>query len=562
MIKKITVFCFFSFLFVALHSQEKISVEWQSALGGNVVAAPKRTSYGFILLSEGRILNAATEDGTIIWRRNIKGSPSKYFSVTAENFVFITTDNAKKLSLYNPDGAFLWEAVLESPVISDPLPGRDGRVFVLEEQAISCYGANGKRKWRTEVDPSGGFGLVEMNDGSILYVLESSDSKTNTAIRISPYGNVIEEIVFIDSIVTLSAYNDGVILGFNNGAIGSCAVVDGSTKTISSIQKKEHNLFARDIIIGSKGFCVIYSDNSIAEYSLSNLSLLWSTNLSSHYTLNDTDISYIGNTFVFTGIEYVCAYFDNSSNRAGELAWEKYIDSSNDSYFPLLTRSAYLVVARPNWILAGFQLFDDDTVLEVKTQVESNHSTSYQLRDFQSSRRVNSTSTISEQLQRGDYGSNEIGYIQTIDSLIESYTQEYFSFSQNYNVSEKSLVLYLSSLFESSYFNYVVPLLLENEEDPYFIELAFKVASNIGYDPHDIMLRAIEDFYATHKTLISEKALLSLCDAVYEICLYMGKPALTARGKQILSEVLQTSGSVSVQQKVGETLYLFIGLEN
>ncbi len=557
MIKKLFCILFVCSLFYA-HSQDTIDVEWQSVLGGNVVAPPKRTSYGFILLSEGRILNAVTENGTILWRRNIRGMPSSFYTVTDENFIYLTTNNATFLSKYNPDGAILWETLLEGTAISDPLSGRDGRVFVAEENAISAYGTMGIRKWRTEVPQGEGLPLVEMNDGSLLYILQAKKGAGSMALRISPYGDILEEIEFIDTVTTLKSYEDGVILGFENGTIGSCAVIDGKTKTTASVFYLQEGVTPKSITVGNEGFCVLFTNNTISEYALDKQTLLWSTSISQNLNYDDVSVSFIGDSYVLANASYVSSY--SSGSKGGVLTWEKYIRESEGSYFPIVTRSAYVIVARPNWVIAGYKLFEQEMILENVPSAATDFKTYSQFKS--TARHLHNLNTMLEQLKTGNYGVKELEYKRTIDNALFEYNNEYSSFVTNIHFGEKSQIYMLSSLFQSSDYTHIVPLILQNEIDPYYIQLAFEVAANIAYDPKESMLQAIEEYYSTHTTLLNENQLLSLCDAVYAICHYMGRPALTKRGKQILTSMLQTSKSVAVQKKVSETLYSFIELEN
>ncbi len=563
MLKKSLLYVFFFFILLySVFCEELITSEWQSVMGGDVVAPPKRTTYGFIALSEGRIMNASTENGTIIWRRNIKGLPSEFFSVTQENFVYITTDKAKKLSLYNPDGSFLWEVELESPAIQDPLPGRDGRVFILEENAISCYGAKGIKKWRTEVPQSGGLPLVEMNDGSLLYVLDFSKNNASVAIRYSPYGEKLEDVQFIDTITTLEEYSNGVILGFQNGLVGSCAVIDNVTETTGSVSHSVSGGIPRNIVIGQDGFSVLFSNGYVAEYSIKDQTLLWNEKLPSAFTQIGISVSFIDGIYVFASSEYVAAYHSTTSNIGGLLAWERHIKPVSKSFFPVVTNSAYLVLSHSNWVISGYNLLGEDVTFTGVEADVTRSNVSYKGFRSKSGQRGTSLPIIAETLQNGEYGVQEAEYRRTIDMHIGEYREEYFNFSNNANIAEKAQVYLVASLFDTSQYTYVVPLLLNNEKDTYFIQLAFEVASNIAYDPNEVMLKAIENYYNKNKSRLNVNAAFSLCDAVYEICRYMGRPALTKRGKQILSEIMITNSNATVQQKVSETLYKFIELEN
>ena len=81
-----------------------------------------------------------------------------------------------------------------------------------------------------------------------------------------------------------------------------------------------------------------------------------------------------------------------------------------------------------------------------------------------------------------------------------------------------------------------------------------------GYDPDGKLLEAIE----RNATLAGNKDsayLNSICDAVYSICLFMGRPAWNKKGKEILKSFMGTGYSTDTRLYARDTLKKIISLE-
>ena len=526
---------------------------WKSVVGGDVVAPPKITSYGFVSISDGRILNASTEQGTVIWREYIKGKPSEFFSVTDSNFIYLTTDNCKKLSLYNPDGRFLWTIELETPAIADPFAGQDGRVFIQEENAISCYGTKGIMKWRLEL-PESNIPLIEMNDGSLLYVLAEPKGNSSIAVRFSPYGEKIEEIEFFDILTILKSHENGVILGFENGLVGSCSIIDNKFVHTWSAEHSSSTLTPVDIILGKTGFCVIFSDGQIREYSLETQEVFWQSKLPSNFINEENYSAHVDNGYVFATTKSAFFYSSEKSGFGGILDWQQDIDYKGNAYFPIVTQSGYLVLSHDNWVIAGYKLAnfsEEREVVEVETSkvyqsfYPKKTVLKYDMKDFLFT------------LKSGNYGIIEAEYKKYLDNAIANYQIEYMNSEKNNNISSKSQNLVATSFFDSSHYNYVVESLLENEKESFYITLALQIASNIAYDPHGIMLKSIKNYYYQNKMRLSNNVTLEIANAIFAISNYMGDIAFLSGGKDILFDILDYNKSLYVQQQVQKNLQIF-----
>ncbi|MGI5172095.1 PQQ-binding-like beta-propeller repeat protein [Treponema sp. OMZ 840] len=587
---------------------------WQSVLGGDAVSSPKRTSYGFVGLSEGKILSACTGNGTVIWRRSLPDSPSAWFTVSAYNFIYLVSEDGTKLALYNPDGIMLWQTVLEEKAVSDPLCGRDGRVFIAGKNSLSCYGTQGTKKWTLSLPQAGRFALQEMNDGSVLYIPEAKKNGASMGIRISPYGELIEDIVFTAEISCLASHESGLILGFKTGTVGCASVLKSVTKTLWSIPPQKSGSVPGLIIPGSQGFCVLYSDFTLCEYDFQKRSVLWSAQNSrlkpgeNFFAAYDTDSYLFAHTapsgtyaasYTAAGIPEQNEKKSNGGAKNGgtnrdkrdkkdesknndkadkapqRLLWEREIKTAADSRFPLITSTLHLIVCGKNWVVSAYDLknknenikppiydFEPYRIQNYAGFTNTIERLAKETEQAVRSARYEKNADVAEHLRAGNYGVKEYGYKKRIQNALNSYAEDYLLPNRrSTDTVEKTTTLALMAQFETTDFNYAVPLFLKNEEEPVLLAAAMRCAGSIGYDPDGKMLEAIEHLYATKKTVLPDPVLVELAEAVYALCRYMGRPAFIKRGKAVLSDMLTSGKSGSVQNKVRAVMLRFIALE-
>ncbi len=85
--------------------------------------------------------------------------------------------------------------------------------------------------------------------------------------------------------------------------------------------------------------------------------------------------------------------------------------------------------------------------------------------------------------------------------------------------------------------------------------------SNIsGYDPEGKLLEAIER-NASRAGNKDSAYLATICDAVYSICLFMGRPAYNTKGKEILKQFMGVGYSFNTRNYARDTLKKIISLE-
>ena len=103
--------------------------------------------------------------------------------------------------------------------------------------------------------------------------------------------------------------------------------------------------------------------------------------------------------------------------------------------------------------------------------------------------------------------------------------------------------------------------LLSTELDKSQLLSVISFAGQLGYDEDGYMLAALENL-VLNKIRPNETTLLkAVCDTTYQICLFMGRPALNRRGKNILTHLFFPSYDQNVQVYARKSLEKMINLE-
>ena len=102
---------------------------WSLTLNGKIIAPPQATSYGFAVLTDGRTVYAASDDGTVLWQKELGGRIAPYLTVLDGDFL-LTVFRGNTLTLLNPEGLPLWSARVPFTLAGAPFIGRDARIFV------------------------------------------------------------------------------------------------------------------------------------------------------------------------------------------------------------------------------------------------------------------------------------------------------------------------------------------------------------------------------------------------------------------------------------------------
>ena len=201
-----------------------------TVLGGAALAQAVRNESGYMIPIEGKILYAFDGEGNPVWTH---GLSSKVESLTPGlGGILYAVSRKTTLCMISPGGGELWKVRVGFSMEGDPLPGRDGRVFVRSSTDIACYGLKGTRRWTRKVEGQDTrLPLLELNDGRILAFLTRTEGGKSCALTFSPFGQPLEELTFSGLVTEAASCGDGVLLSFSDGAVGLCSVQGGKSQS-------------------------------------------------------------------------------------------------------------------------------------------------------------------------------------------------------------------------------------------------------------------------------------------------------------------------------------------
>lgn len=115
-------------------------------------------------------------------------------------------------------------------------------------------------------------------------------------------------------------------------------------------------------------------------------------------------------------------------------------------------------------------------------------------------------------------------------------------------------------LYGTRYTTNLTAKLLKNEKNSFIIKCIVTGLSKDGYDPDGEILKALESLAGT---VSSKNPALqtNICDAVFSICRFMGRPAYNKSGKFILKNFMSPANDSKVRLYARETLEKISALE-
>ena len=339
---------------------------WQAVIGGQAIAPVVETSYGFAVVSDGRLVSTCTSHGNVMWQKGIRGKPSGCISAWGD-FIYVGSEKSK-LNFMNPSGVVLWSQDCGFELKNQPFSGWDGRIFVQGEEKIACYGINGRRKWILSVPPSAKSSMCSLSDGSLLVFLNATKDNKSIGIRISPFGKMIESITFAGKIICAKTVGEGVIMSFSDGSTGLCAVDQNGSAISKWVQKGKSNSLVKQICPGTSCSALFVEDKKNAKINIiSNKdgSLIKSF---SEFSLNISDTQFLRETD--------SGFFISDSNRAieftedGTILWEATLPAKKTWSYITYTNNNQILLCMNNWILNAFVM--NQTVTNKNSAKEKN----------------------------------------------------------------------------------------------------------------------------------------------------------------------------------------------
>ena len=567
---------------------------WRLIVGGSVSSTICDTSYGFAFLSDGRTICAVSKDGRFLWQRSVRGAPTPYMSHVNDILMVVTAEDT--LNLINPSGQVLWSAKAGFEITENPLAGKDGRIFVRGKDAIACYSLQGKRKWllrtsalRTDL------ALTSLNDGSLLAFLEATnESGKSRALRLSPFGETLETTTFSGFVHAARSCKSGVLVALSDGAGGLCAVEDGTVvsrwHTSGIGDCRQLVVFADDVtgaFLSQSGAAATatlvdvatgerLSTLALGALTLSAANQLRTTNDGVYISDGKRALEFSAGTRApardaaaandnATGAAPAAATGDDATPDDGEEAavlWEAALPAANTVASVFYTADGTLLVCRKDWIIHAYVMAQHvGDAASAPTPASAAVKTPN--RSYQPKQEAKGTLYALNALERipiaeltamrkalsvGDYSTKEREWSAKVQLELENWLYDLMQQPQGqtevHSYFEEDAVYARAIIdtaiaFESADFTPLLAALLARESrTPVCVDI-IRAYARLGWDEDGTMLSTIENLLQQHRfTARDVTALRTICDTVYEICRYMGKPAVMARGRTILAYLL------------------------
>ena len=569
----ILLFSAFPAFYQTLYAQESLSdfnTSWTSVLPGSALCEPAVTSYGFCLATDARNIMGYSSNGKLLWEKNTGRVRNLSLTVLNGDFILFHDKDKNLVRLFNPSGTEIWSKVLNFKLAGNAFGGRDGRFFLYGENTVLCVGINGIVRWEMETEYQKELSMQELPDGSVIVFLEDQAGKTR-GLRISPFGEQLENITFAGSITQTHTCNDGILLTFSDGSAGLFSLKDGlaESKWVAAV-KSGNSLFAVSedrqnyrLLALSKSDVTIYSlspDNGAVLSSMTVTGIDGSALLKAQ--LSDSGL------FIADNQRALLIDYDYKEIWSGRMPAQSKAKNINQIIY---LKNDYLVLCFKNWSMNAWHTAVSDSVLK---NIHSDYS-SFAPLELAEINYINQGSFLAlfkdperiASLKEGNYGKKEAEWLSQLLSVAKLYSMD--AGSSDFGIhTEKSVFQTDSAGFESILVQLALlctdqtqaasaAIISESANKTYCRALLTNMS---GYDPDGKLLEAIERNASRAGT--KDSAYLStICDAVYSICLFMGRPAYNKKGKEILKQFMGNEYSFNTRSYARDTLKKIISLE-
>lgn len=557
------------------------SADWTLVMSGKSLCQPCQTSYGFAVLTDAKMISACTDSGHILWERSVTGRPEPILSSFSSDFL-LTVSNQNYISLINPSGLTLWTKETDFVIKNNPIVGRDCRIFIKGEQNLACFGLNGICKWTIETPVLRSENLFEMNDGSLLSFLQDEQEGKTCALRISPFGEIIETITFSGKILSALSVNSGLLLYFSDGSAGMCHIRENKAKTkwtipfsnevLKNAQPDKNAGFVelsgeKAVLaakVGEKTLAVVFSiiDGKILNFFLIPESIKNKTLLKSDGELQKIFLSGNKKAFLYSS--------------DGNVIWNAEFSDSGDEFSNLnhifLTKNNNLILCSSEWAIAGYKISQNVSKKSVQKKNPKKNYESFFNKTINAEAFLDFSETLPEsmsgkqrnnEISEGNYGSKETEYLSGLSDFCISYRNYLTESASRPSLVQKSIferdtkgvesaIFQLNSLGIDAFINDLA-VIIKTEKNTGLLTAALKAVCECAFDPDSTILKAI-DYRLKILPCYNDAVFVSLCDSIFEICRFMGRPAFYDYGMEILTVLLRPQYSSTVRDYARITL--------
>lgn len=592
-----------------------LNTSWTTVLTGTPVSPPVSTSYGFCVITDAKTISAFSQDGILIWEKPVKKSKNISLTCIYEDFLLISDFQNQTITLLNPTGLQIWSKNQDDSSFWQVLSGKDGRFFIIQKDKIICYGINGIQKWQINLEQPVKQSLQPntLPDSSFVAFLQEVNGKTK-GLRLSPYGNIIEEITFAGNISKSFSSKNGIFLLFNDNTTGLFSLENGyatnkwAVKTDSSMQtfylltdlsvesefhysptenkgkdKKNYELQTEqtDSLLQ---FQKKHDNTLVINFISQNNGKIQKKIETKLINPNKTDLIEIQNQNILISDNLSTIVFSPK----GQLIYNAQNPQNKKILYKLYTNSNYLILFYDDWSIDSYHLFSKQKLTSQNSVSSKNQSSNNQKNnsipyasflditdnqfDVQFSQNFSGEITNSERIEKlenGNYAENEKNWLSQIISISNQYkkvqSQSNFgtrtepSIFQNDTKGFESILTQLLLFSNRETQNLAADILNKETNKSFIMTILFGICKN-GYDPEQKLLEALEKL--SQRVTSKDTILINLiCDSVYSICFFQGRPAYNSKGKQILKTFMFPQYSSTNRDYARNTLKKILELD-
>ena len=568
-------FCLCSVLIAqdaGLETLSNYNATWSAVLPGTALCEPEVTSYGFCLATDARNLMGYSSNGRLLWEKNIGRVRNASLTSLRGDFILFHDENSNILRLFNPSGNEIWSKALDFKPAAKPFSGRDGRFFLHGEGNVVCFGINGSLRWKIKTTAQKNLPVQELPDGSIIVFLADEGGKTK-GLRISPFGEKLEDITFAGSVKNCFTCSEGILLIFTDSTTGLFSLTDGLTKS----------RWVTSVKAGNPLFIVNHEKTDFRLLSLENSSVtIYKLNKDDGTEIASWKINDINGTnlvkidfssdFLFLSDSTKAVLLDENCRELWTAKMPANLKNKTINRI-VYTEDNYLVFCDKNWSMNAYHT--SQTISQtVKKNTQSDYSSfvPLDLTEFNYYSQGGFFPEIKnpqreKEIMEGNFGVKEQTWLTQTVSIARLYYLD--STSSNFGIHlENSVFKTDSAGFESILVQ--LALLCTDNSQSACADIISKsnnksycraLLTNLtGYDPDGKLLAAIE----RNAELAGNKDSAycnTICDAVYSICLFMGRPAYNKHGKDIIKRFMGSGYSSNTRTYARDTLKKIISLE-
>lgn len=544
----------------------KIPHAWLSVLGGRSLTRPAKTSYGWAALTDGGMITAFTEGGATFWQSSLPSGALNFISADSGDFLAVPLKNTN-LCFLNPSGKVLWTKEVGFEAKFAPVFGRDGRIFVFGKDSAVCFGVNGIRKWTIKGESfDTSIPIAEFPDGTLVVFLEAKEDGKTVGMRISPFGEQIERIVFASSVLNSLSVPEGILLAFSNGSLGLCAIDDKGRGPFSKWIFPDMNL-AEGVKFAKLDSDILYAAVSPSPQGLRvHVINTQAAKILRAFTvpeINKTSYVVATSAGIFMADAPTAAIYTSTGRRVRAIKFPLNKNKSEYDYV-LYGDEGTVVFTSTSWTVTGWKILHDAPQKKSSKKNPPNYDSLYAAvnPDY---RKIYIAPKKSRQkaLREGGYASSEKIFWKGAKFVMDEYLSirntryngrtrvsedegVYFTFP------EQVAVISTLGLFGTKSASEYLSRVLYSESDESALLAALKAIQNCPYDPDGIVMDALANL--AKRTPSSKDILLSeVCETAYALCGFMCKKNFFEKTFSILSELSMPQYGDLTHEKVRKT---------